>query len=298
LTEQDEGPGRNSVWDSHAHLLPEGRSRSLVRWIKKSFPGHPVREDITHDEIIADLRACGVEVIFNFVFPLRDDETEPLNSFSAEVGRRYGFVVPFGSLHANTPRKDEVAERCVVEMGLAGMKLHPYVQGFEAFSPGFEPLFRALARLEKPLVVHTGFDFFYSRTQDLDYLQRVLERHPDMPLVLVHSLFPRFGLAHELMGRHERLYLDMTNVLSAVRWYTNAPGGAWPREEAALLEENMDRFHAVLKDYSGRVMFGTDHPAGMGSPSQIYADLDSFDFPPEVRGNLLCGAARAFHDRW
>lgn len=294
----NEGIQRGVVWDSHAHLLPGDRSRSLVRWIKKSFPGHPSCEGMTHDDIIADLKACGVEVIFNFVFPLKEEETEGLNAFSAEVGRRYDFIVPFGSMHAGTPRKDEVAERCIDALGLAGIKLHPYVQGFEAFSQGFEPLYRKLNELERPLVVHTGFDFFYRKSQDLDYMGSMLGRYPEMPVVLVHSLFPRFRLAYELMEQHERLYIDMTNVLSAVRWYLGAPEGAWPREEVELLEDNMDWFYTLIDDHSNRIMFGTDHPAGMGSPSQIYADFESFGFTPDARRNLLGATARTFLGRW
>lgn len=282
------------IWDSHVHLLPERRTRSLVRWIKKAFPGHPSREDFTQDDIIADLKGCGVQVIFNLVFPLEEEETEPLNDFSAEVARSYDFVVPFGSMHAETPRKEEVAERCLVDRGLAGIKLHPYVQGFEAFSPGFEPLYRKLNELERPFIVHTGFDVFYRKSQDLSYLRGILDRYPEMPVVLVHSLFPRFRLAYELMVEHEHLYIDMTNVLSAVRWYLESPPGAWPREEVELLERNLEHFHELVGNYSERIMFGTDHPAGMGSPEQIYADFESFAFKPQVRRNLLGATARRF----
>jgi predicted TIM-barrel fold metal-dependent hydrolase len=267
-----------------------------VRWIKKAFPGHPSREEMTNDEVLGDLRGCGVDLFFNMVFPLRESETEPLNEFSVEIGKRYDRVVPFGSMHVETARKDEVAERCLVEQDLAGIKLHPYVQGFEAFSPEFEPMYRKLGELGRPFIVHTGFDSFYRQVQDLDYLRGILESHPEMPVVLVHSLFPRFGLAHELMSGHPQLYLDMTNVISAVRWYLEAPPGAWAEfyDERDALNEGIEHFHRILEDFSDRVMFGTDHPAGMGSPEQIYADFDSFGFPPEVSGNLLGGTARRF----
>lgn len=282
------------IVDSHVHILPPSRTRGLVRWIHRVFPGHSSREDMTADCILSDLSACGVERVFNFVFPLKEEETEALNAFSRDVAYAYPDVTGFGSLHAETPRKEEVAERCLMEYGLAGMKLHPYVQLFEAFSPTFEPLFSKLDELARPFVVHTGFDVFYRQTQDLDYLRSILERHQKMPVVLVHSLFPRFKLAHELMSEFPQLYLDMTNSVSAMRWYRESPGSWTSHEEGRQIAENLEYFEPLLEEFSGRTMFGTDHPAGMGSPAQIYSDLAWFDLPPGTEADLLGRTALAF----
>lgn len=286
----------SGTWDSHVHLLPSDRTSGLVRWIKRAFPDHPAREDTTEEDVLADLRACGTKVAFSLVFPLREEETEALNAYSAEVGRRFDGVVPFGSIHVETLRKDEVAERCLTELGLAGIKLHPYAQRFEVFSPEFEPLYRTLDRMHRPLVVHTGFDDFYHRTQDLDGLRDMLERFPGMPVVLVHSLFPRFELAHRLMSEHPRVYIDMTNVMSSVRWYLDGPPLTWAEgaDDRSLFEHNLEYFYAIVEEHHDRVMFGTDHPAGMGSPGQIYADFDSFGFTDDVRVDLLGETARRF----
>ncbi len=285
---------KETIVDSHIHILPPNRSRSLVRWIKRVFPGHPSSEEITPEEMLDELRACGVRRFFNLVFPLKEEETEPLNAWSRDVAASSEEITGFGSLHVGTPRKDEVTERCLCEYGLAGMKLHPYVQLFEAFSPEFEPMFAKLEELGRPFVVHTGFDIFYRQTQDLGYLRRILERHEGMPVVLVHSLFPRFGLARELMREYPQLYLDMTNSVSAVRWFTDAPENWVDAVEGELLAENLEYFRPLVTEYSGRIMFGTDHPVGMGSPEQIYDDLDSFGFPERVRDDLLGGTALRF----
>lgn len=235
-----------------------------------------------------------METFFNLVFPLKEEETEALNTWSRDIAASYPDITGFGSLHAQTPRKDEVTERCMVEYGLAGMKLHPYVQLFEAFSPVFEPMYRKLSELRRPFVVHTGFDIFYRQSQDIDYLRGVLERYPDMPVVLVHSLFPRFELAHELMGEHPQLYIDMTNAVSAVRWYSESPGNWVDITEGEHILANLEHFEPLIEEYSSRIMFGTDHPAGMGSPGQIYADLDWFGFSPEINADLLGRTARSF----
>ena len=113
-------------------------------------------------------------------------------------------------------------------------------------------------------------------------------------LVLVHSLFPRFELAYELMGEHPQLFIDMTNAVSAVRWYKESPENWVDITEGEHIAGNLEHFEPLIERYSSRIMFGTDHPVGMGSPKQIYADLDWFGFSPEVRADLLGRTARSF----
>jgi len=286
-----------AIIDSHIHVIPPARTASLVRWIKRAFPEHPSREDMTPEEVLVELRACGVVRAFNFVFPLKEEETVSLNTFSRDIALRFPMLVPFGSMHVETPRKGEVAEHCLTELGLAGIKIHPYAQRFEVFSEEFEPLFETLSRFGRPFVVHTGFDDFYNRTQDLDYLRRILDRHTDMPVVLVHSLFPRFGLALELLRLHPKVYLDMTNVPSSIRLYQRAPEVFAGQQDAAGLDREMENFERLLADWHERIMFGTDHPVGMGSPEQIFADLESFEMTAEAMNNILYAtAARFLHD--
>jgi predicted TIM-barrel fold metal-dependent hydrolase len=277
---------RTRIIDSHIHVIPAGRTAGLVRWIKRAFPEHPSDEDITPDRILAELRACGVERAFNFVFPLREEETEGLNVFSRDIALEHPMLVPFGSLHIGTRRKDELAEHCITELGLAGIKVHPYAQRFEVFCDEFEPLFKALSRLGRPFVVHTGFDAFYGGTQDLSYLRATLERYPEMPVVLVHSLFPRFTLAMELLESYPQVYLDMT--------YRRAPEAFAGQADSTGLEGEIECFENILSHWHGRTMFGTDHPVGMGSPAQIFSDLESFDITDEARADIMYGTAQRF----
>lgn len=155
-------------------------------------------------------------------------------------------------------------------------------------------MFGKLNELGRPFVVHTGFDIFYRQAQDFVYLRGILERYPAMPVVLVHSLFPRFHLAYELMDEYPALYLDMTNAFSAVRWYQESPENWVDVTEGEHIAANLEYFRPLIEEKSRRIMFGTDHPVGMGSPAQIYADLDWFGFDPEVRADLLGRTARAF----
>lgn len=282
--------------DSHIHVMPQYRTDGLVRWIRKAFPEHPSREGIGPDEIIAQLRENGMEAAFNFVFPLKEEETGPLNEFSRRLADRYPFLVPFGSMHADTADKAGAAELCVTELGLAGIKIHPYAQRFEVFRDDFEPMFEVLERHGRPFVVHTGFDAFYNRTQDLSGLERILDAHPGMPVILVHALFPRFALAYRLMSRHPLLYLDMTNVPGTIVLYDRFAREGWTAPDE-LSTEDRDHLDGLLREFGARIMFGTDHPVGMGSPARIYADLEALEPGPTAWRDLTFNAALAFLER-
>jgi uncharacterized protein len=281
------------TWDAHLHIMPPERTAGLVRWMLKAFPEHQASQDITPDEIIGDLASVGITRAFNFVFPLREEETEPLNLFNREIGRSYPQLVPFGSMHIETPDKGEAAERFILEYGLAGIKLHPYAQRFEAFCREFEPMYARLDQLGKPLFVHTGFDAFYGRTQDLAHLETILSRFPRMQVVMVHSLFPRFRLARELVSSHENAWLDMTNSLSMVKWYRALDGNPWSDHFGDEPEAEMGAFEPLVDEFSEKILFGTDHPVGMGTIEQIYDDLESFGFSDKVKMDLTGRSALA-----
>ncbi len=294
------GPGgEGACWvDTHVHIMPPRRMRGLVRWVKKFTPGFPVSEDITAEEIVASLRACGIPLFFNLVFPLWEEETEDLNRFNRELCAGIPEAVPFGSLHIETPDKEREARRCIEEYGFLGMKLHPYAQGFPAFGEEMRPLFEVLHEHGRPLLVHTGFDVFYGMYMDLEEMEGVMRDYPGMQLVAVHALFPRFRLAHHLMEEYPNFWLDMTNTISCLRLHDGlrSQGDSLPPSASSLemeeVEENLPYFHRLLEDFSDRIMYGTDFPVGFGYHHALLDDLRFFRLERGVEENLLAGAAR------
>ncbi|MBN2168207.1 MAG: amidohydrolase [Actinobacteria bacterium] len=289
---------KQSKIDSHLHILPPERSAGLVRWVKNIFGYHPSNENCTPDLTVSELRECGVQAAFNFVFPLREDETCSLNRFNRKLGDRLDFIIPFGSFHPANTDIGKTINDCLIEMELAGIKVHPHVQGFNLFSPEFHPVFERLNALGRPLVAHTGYDYFYGRATDIDYLRRVLEKFPGMPVVLVHSFIPHFDIAYEFIKNYPQVYLDFTNVVSALSWSIKPPEWLVPGNfEIPGLNDYLDYFYQLADEFSERIMFGTDHPAGMGSPAQIYKDFNNFNFTGKARQDMLFGTAKKFVEK-
>jgi predicted TIM-barrel fold metal-dependent hydrolase len=118
---------------------------------------------------------------------------------------------------------------------------------------------------------------------NLEDMEAVIRDYPEMQLVAVHALFPRFQLAHRLLSEYPNFWLDMTNSISCMRLYVDIQNG---REDippmATNLEvddvrENYDYFFRLFEDFPGRIMYGTDFPVGFGYHPALLEDMKYFE---------------------
>lgn len=293
--------------DPHVHILPERRMRGLVRWVKKFTPGFPVSEDITADEALAGLRESEIPCFFNLVFPLWEEETEDLNRFNRDLCAGIPEAIPFGSVHIDTPDKENETRRCIEEYGFLGMKLHPYAQRFPAFGPEMRPMFEVLNEHRRPLLVHTGFGVFYGMYMDFEGMEGTIRDYPDMQLVAVHALFPRFDLAYRLLQEYPNFWLDMTNTMSCMRIYEDIyedikdHKGDLPALASSLemedVEANRDYFYRLLSDFPGRIMYGSDFPVGFGYHPALLDDLLRFGSGADIEEHLLNKTVRVLIEK-
>jgi predicted TIM-barrel fold metal-dependent hydrolase len=282
------------VIDSHVHIMTKERIAGLMRWIHRAFPDHPVDPAIDEEGILDDLRRNGIRFFFNYVYPLKQEETTFLNDFNAELGRRIPQAAPFGSLHFDTPDKRRVTEHCIEGLGLVGMKFHPFAQRFDPTDERMFAVYEAMEGYGQPVVLHTGFDEFYRMKMPPKDIEGILRRFPRLVLVLVHCLFPHFTEAHALMEGYDGVWLDATNCFGALRFLelagmsTAAPDGTGYGE---LLR-------GLIVDFCDRTIFGTDHPVGMGGLADIYRDFFSFGLPAEIERAVLWDNPLGFIERF
>lgn len=274
--------------DPHVHVLPDKRLRGLMRWINRAFPGHPVSESITADGIIADLEKQGVTHFFNLAYPLKPDETEPLNAWNLDFCNRTPGAIPFASLHAENPNPQKIAQ-AAIDAGFVGIKFHPFVQRFDPWDPRLHEVYDFMEDARRPVIFHTGFEDFYKRPMPVARLEAMLAGNPTMPAVFVHMAFPEIEWAFEMLDQYPGLYLDATNVLACLRPMFRPMLAAVKngKEFPQLLARGIAR-------HCDRVMYGSDHPAGMGGLPEIHRDLEDLEVEEGVRHWLAVGTARAF----
>ena len=275
--------------DVHVHLLPPRRLQNLMRWMHRYYPEHPVPVEVTLEQCIADYAALGADYLFNFAYPIREEETEELIEFNAGLRARYSWIVPWGSLHPDSPDKAGIVDRCIRRHDFLGFKFHPFIQRFDPGDPRMLPAYHALQALGRPVVFHTGFEEFYGLSLPVSTMEQLVRSFPRLPVVFAHSLFPEFRDAFRILERYDTVYLEMTNVFGALfddRYRMKTPEG-WARE---LFEG--------LANHSDRIMFGSDHPAGMGTLDEVYRTLDGLRLSETVKENLLGETARRFVERF
>lgn len=274
------------IIDAHVHILPQRRLDGLSIWLGQISPNHPLAgRHFKEDSIMEELSRKGITYIFNYIFPLKENETKGLNLFNHNLSKRFKAIIPFGSLHADSIGKKSIVDLCIKTFRFLGFKLHPYVQGF---SPDDERLFPAYERMEEYgalVTIHTGFDEYYpkkSKAITLSMMEGLIKRFSSLIFILPHMFYPRLNEAAYLLENYKNVIVDTTNVFSAII-QDEERGITREREKEILLE--------VASKWSQRMVFGTDHPVGMGRLDEIFRDFYLFDLKESIKYDLLFNAA-------
>lgn len=275
--------------DCHVHLLPPRRLAGLMRWMHDYYPQHPIPPTVTLEECIAHYDTIDVDYIFNLVYPIRVRETEEVSRFNHELHRAHPWILPFGSLHVEDPDKGAVIDRAYREYDFVGFKFHPFIQAFDPLDPRMLEAYERLQAWGRPVIFHTGYEEFYGKTLPPATMEEIVRAFPRLPVVFAHSLFPAFADAWRLLERHDNVWLEMTNVFGTF-WEPRYVVKEYATEKALLLQGIGPR--------SERIMFGTDHPAGMGTLVDIYRTLEGAGLGEGVRERLVGGTAERFLRRF
>ena len=275
--------------DMHVHLLPPKRLAGLLKWMHRYYAGHPVPVDVTLDQLIDDYAKLKVDYLFNFAYPIEPQETEALIAFNAGLRSRHPWIIPWGSLHPENPGKAQIVELCIRDHNFLGFKFHPFIQRFDPLDPRMPEAYQALQDLGRPCVFHTGFEEFYGLSLPVSTMEQIVRSFPRLPVVFAHSLFPEFGDAFRMLERYDTVWLEMTNVFGAL----------WDdRYRVTKLEPQKKVLLEGIGAHSDRIMFGSDHPAGMGTLEEIYRTLAGLRFPETVKETPRGEPPRRFVERF
>jgi uncharacterized protein len=229
--------------DLHTHLHPPKLFAAIRRWFAErsswdlsAYPTEP-------EAVAAVLRAEGVERFVYFSYAHKPGMARALNAWLAATARELGgFGLPLATVHLEDGAYLEDLN-VALDAGCIGMKLHEDVQGLAVDDARFDPVYRELAERAAFLLVHVGpIPWAYPPDAGAARIERVLERHPDLEVVVAHLGAPDTSRYFALMDRHARLHLDTTMAFAE-----NSPVSA--AFDAAPIEAHAER-----------VLYGTDFP--------------------------------------
>jgi len=222
--------------DAHVHAFPDRLALAVRSHLDR---GGVLTAEPLLAGVAEQVRTERFDAAWILPYAHRAGVAESVNEWSAAHVVHYPWLVGGATFHPDDPDIDRLVERALVDLRLRVVKLHCSVGRFSPADGRLEPLWRSAAALGVPVVTHAGQHHpGETPAEDLDALEPVLRRHPDLKLVLAHTGQPNTDRALQLMQRYDNLYADLTPV--------------WLRP--------VDLSAADLERFAGRILFGSDAP--------------------------------------
>lgn len=136
------------------------------------------------DDFVAFMDSAGIEraVVLSHdgLFNATPEANDRLAAFTNEYPDR---LAGFGTVNPRRPDAVAEAERMTARLGLPGLKLHPWLQGFSMHEPVLDPICEIVAGAGGILLSHDGTPPYSTPGQ----IAALARRHPRLPVVLGHG---------------------------------------------------------------------------------------------------------------
>ena len=267
------------VVDAHVHLFPDRVFEAIWRWFDQN--AWPIRYRLHAEHVIEFMRARGVAAIVGLHYSHRPGMARALNEFARDLGSAHrDFVLPLGTVLPGEPGARDIVREALGPMRLRGIKLHCHVQKMPADDPRIDEVYSACADAGRPVVIHAGrapasaaYGVDTYALCGVDQVERVLQRHPTLRLVVPHLGADEFEPYAALLDRYEHLFLDTTMAVSGA-FATSPPAG-------------------LVQRSAKRLLYGTDFPNIPYAWDRELRRLCEEPLSAEAKGHVFSANARA-----
>lgn len=237
--------GLPGLFDVHVHFMHPRVLAKVWAYFDAAGPklgrAWPVRYRGSDDERVATLRAMGVAHYSALSYAHKPGVATFMNEWSSAFAAQHP-----ESLHSATFYPEPGADAYVaeaLERGVEVFKAHVQVGEFSPDDPLLDPVWARLQRQGTPIVLHAGSGPAPGRFTGAEPVRRVLERYPDLRLVIAHLGMPECAAFVELATQHAHVRLDTT--MAFVDFWEDDPS-----------------FDVVdqLVELRSKVLFGSDFP--------------------------------------
>ena len=248
--------------DSHAHIYPDTIAMRAAQSIA-DFYDISMACDGTLGTLLARGQQAGITRHLVHSVGITPERVPGINDYLMKtVAMHPDRLIGFGTMHPDVP--DVRAElRRIRAGGLRGVKVHPDFQKFRLDDPKAVEMFRALAEMNMPALVHTG-DTRYEFSQPAR-MARVLGMLPELRAICAHlGGWSVWDDAWKQLADLPNAWVDTSSSLYALQ----------PEAAAAIIR----RYHPE------HVFFGTDYP--MWDPVEERERFDALPLTAEERENI------------
>jgi hypothetical protein len=239
--------GLPGLVDVHVHFLPPRVLAAVWAYFERAEEHYgrawPIAYKLGDEERLGLLRGFGVRAFTGLAYPHKPGMARYLNDWTLDLGARTPDLVPSATFFPEPDAGGYV--RAALERGARVFKAHLQVGRYDPNDPLLDPVWGALAEAGTPAVVHCGDGPIRGPFTGVAPMERVLDRHPGLVLVVAHAGMPDYLGFAALADRHPRVHLDTTML-----------GTAFTQALAPMPAE----LPARLADLGDRVVLGTDFP--------------------------------------
>ena len=240
-----EGLGLPGLFDVHVHFLPPNIQKAVYAVFDSAGPKigreWPIRYRQSHEERVELLRAMGVRRFSTLPYAHKPGVATYLNDWSRTFAAEIPEVLWSGTFYPEEGVTAYVAE--LVSEGIELFKLHLQVGEFHLDDPLLDDVWGLLSETQVPIVVHAGSGPVGNDFTGPESMQRLLERHPRLPIIVAHMGAPEVVRFVRLAEQYERVRLDTTMC------FTDFIGEQYP-----------DWLVPRLVDLQPKILLGTDFP--------------------------------------
>ncbi len=240
-----EGLGLPGLFDVHVHFLPPNIQRAVWEVFDSAGPKigreWPIRYRQSHEERVELLRAMGVRRFSTLPYAHKPGVAAYLNDWSREFAATVPEVLWSGTFYPEAGVAAYVGE--LVDAGVELFKLHLQVGEFHLDDPLLDEVWGLLEDADVPVLVHAGSGPVANKFTGPGSMQRLLERHPRLPIIVAHMGAPEVVRFLRLAVQYERVRLDTTMC------FTDFFGVLYP-----------DWLVPRLADLQPKILLGTDFP--------------------------------------
>jgi predicted TIM-barrel fold metal-dependent hydrolase len=211
------------VFDVHVHLFPPMLARFIWKWFEDN--AWSIRHKPVPDETFALLGRYGVERMVGLCYAHAPDLSGMLNDFMAQlVARHPERLVGFGTVLPGEPGIAAELRRALVDLDLAGIKIHCHVQRIAPDDDRMQPVFDAVAETGKVLQIHCGaVSESKAHPHEIDELcawprfVRALQRVPELRIIVPHIGYDEVQPYLDLLDEFPNLYFDTAMAFGGYR---------------------------------------------------------------------------------
>lgn len=239
--------GLPGLIDVHTHFMPKNVMDKVWKYFDSAGPltgrTWPITYRTEEQHRLETLRGFGVLAFTSLVYPHKPDMAAWLNQWAAQFAAQTPDCLHTATFYPEPGAPGYVAD--AIAGGTRVFKAHVQVGDYSPADPLLDDVWGTIADAGVPVIIHCGSGPAPGTHTGPDQVRTVLDRHPNLKLIIAHLGMPEYSEFLDLCERFDSVHLDTTMAFTP------------------FIEETMPFPPAELPrlgEFGDRILFGSDFP--------------------------------------